>query len=54
LDGTTDWPAVLEALDATGYRGYLTFEYFRPFEHWPESLIYQTSDALDRMLGVKA
>jgi hexulose-6-phosphate isomerase len=53
LDGTTDWPAVLEALDKTGYRGYLTFEYFHPFAHYPEALIYQTSDALDRMLGRK-
>src|SRR5574341_2328029 len=23
LDGTTDWPAVMEALDQVGYRGYL-------------------------------
>jgi L-ribulose-5-phosphate 3-epimerase len=53
LDGTTDWPAVLEALDRTGYRGYLTFEYFNPWPHWPEALVYQTSDALDRMLGRK-
>jgi len=53
LDGTTDWPAVIEAFDRVGYRGYLTFEYFNPFPHWPESLIYQTSDALDRMLGRK-
>ena len=52
LDGTTNWPAVIEALDKVGYRGYLTFEYFNPFPHWPESLIYQTSDALDHMLGV--
>ena len=51
LDGTTDWPAVLEALDKVGYRGYLTFEYFNPFLHWPETLVYQTSDVLDRMLG---
>ncbi len=51
LDGTTNWPAVIEAFDAIGYRGYLTFEYFRPFQHWPEVLIYQTSQALDRMLG---
>ncbi len=35
-------------------RGYLTFEYFNPFPHWPESLVYQTSDALDRMLGRKS
>jgi hexulose-6-phosphate isomerase len=53
LDGTTNWPAVMEAFDAAGYRGYLTFEYFNPFPHWPESLVYQTSDALDRMLGRK-
>jgi hexulose-6-phosphate isomerase len=53
LDGTTNWPAVMEALDATGYRGYLTFEYFHPYPHYPEALIYQTSDSLDRLLGRK-
>ncbi len=51
LDGTTNWPAVLEAFDKTGYRGYLTFEYFHPYQHFPEALIYQTSDSLNRMLG---
>jgi L-ribulose-5-phosphate 3-epimerase len=54
LDGTTNWPAVLDALEAVGYRGYLTFEYFNPFPHYPEALVFQTSDALDRMLGRKA
>jgi hexulose-6-phosphate isomerase len=53
LDGTTNWPAVMEALDKVGYRGYLTFEYFHPYPHYPEALIYQTSDSLDRMLGKK-
>lgn len=53
LDGTVNWPAVMEALDRVGYRGYLTFEYFNPFAYWPEALIYQTSDAMDRMLGRK-
>ena len=51
LDGTTNWPAVMEALDTAGYRGYLTFEYFHPYLHYPEALVYQTSDSLDRMLG---
>ena len=51
LDGTTNWPAVMEALDQTEYRGYLTFEYFHPYPHYPEALIYQTSDSLNRMLG---
>lgn len=51
LDGTTNWPAVLESLDANRYRGYLTFEYFHPYPHYPEALIYQTNDSLDRILG---
>ena len=51
LDGTTNWPAVIEALDQAGYEGYLTFEYFHPYLHYPEALIYQTSDSLDRLLG---
>lgn len=50
LDGTTNWPAVMSALDDAQYRGYLTFEYFHPWLHHPEALIHQTSDALDRML----
>jgi hexulose-6-phosphate isomerase len=53
LDGTTNWPAVLEAFHQTGYQGYLTFEYFHPYPHFPEALIYQTGDSLDRMLGKK-
>ena len=53
LDGTTDWPAVIEAFDTSGYRGYLTFEYFHPYLHYPEALVYQTSDSLNRILGRK-
>lgn len=53
LDGTTNWPAVLEAFESTNYSGYLTFEYFHPYQHFPEALIYQTADSLDRMLGLK-
>lgn len=53
LDGTTNWPAVMEAFDTTGYKGYLTFEYFHPYQHHPEALIYQTADSLDRLLGIK-
>ncbi len=53
LDGTTNWPAVMDALEVAGYRGFLTFEYFHPYAHYPEALIYHTSDALDRILGRK-
>ena len=48
LDGTTNWPAVMEALDGIGYQDYLTFEYFHPFQHYPEALVYQTSDGSAR------
>jgi L-ribulose-5-phosphate 3-epimerase len=51
LDGTTNWPAVLDAFEKIGYEEYLTFEYFHPYLHHPEALIYQTADSLDRMLG---
>lgn len=54
LDGTTNWPAVLEAFAAIDYEGYLTFEYFHPYPHFPEALIYQTADSLNRMLGIQA
>lgn len=53
LDGTTNWPAVVEELERVGYEGYLTFEYFHPFQHYPQALIYQTSEALDWILGRK-
>ncbi|QDS89679.1 L-ribulose-5-phosphate 3-epimerase UlaE [Rosistilla ulvae] len=53
LDGTTNWPAVLAAFDQIGYDSYLTFEYFHPYQHFPEALVYQTADSLDRMLGIK-
>ena len=53
LDGTTNWPAVLAAFDDVGYDSFLTFEYFHPYPHYPEALVFQTSDSLDRMLGVK-
>ncbi len=53
LDGTTNWPAVLQAFADVGYDQYLTFEYFHPYQHYPEALIYQTADSLDRMLGIK-
>lgn len=54
LDGTTNWPAVMDAFQQIGYRDYVTFEYFHPYPHYPEALIYQTSDALNRMLGRNA
>ncbi len=35
------------------FGSYVTFEYFHPFLHYPEALVEQSSDALDRILGRK-
>ncbi len=51
LDGTTNWPAVMKAFEEIEYSGFLTFEYFHPYQHHPEALIYQTADSLARLLG---
>jgi len=51
LYGTTNWPAVMEALEAIGYDGYLTWELFHPSTHYPEGPIRYISDSLDRILG---
>jgi hexulose-6-phosphate isomerase len=53
LDGTTNWPAVMEAFDKTGYQGYLTYEIFSYNAYYPEPLIYHCSNAMDVMLGRK-
>jgi L-ribulose-5-phosphate 3-epimerase len=56
LDGTTNWPAVIEALDQIEFFHPLPrlldrmFEYFHPFQHFPEALIYHWK-ALARCLG---
>ncbi len=53
LDGTTNWPAVMEAFDKVNYQGYLTFEIFSYNAYYPEPLIYHCSHAMDAMLGRK-
>ena len=53
LDGTTNWPAVLNAFEEISYDDYLTFEYFHPYQHFPEALIYQTADPAPVIARVK-
>ena len=43
----------MQAFEDVGYENYLTFEYFHPYLHHPEALIYQTGDSMDRLLGIK-
>lgn len=53
LYGTTNWPAVMEALEAVGYDSWLTWELFHPAPHYPVGPIFYISDSLDRMMGRK-
>ena len=51
LEGDVDYPALMAALKAIGYNGYVTAEIF-PYGHalW-ESQIWTTSKAMDYILG---
>jgi L-ribulose-5-phosphate 3-epimerase len=54
LAGDVNWPAVISALRASGYDGWLTAEMIPPvpfYRHHPEILIHNTSRALDALLA---
>jgi len=51
LAGDVSWPAVRDALAATGYDGWLIAEVFPPYSFHPERLIYDTSVAIDAIFG---
>ena len=40
-----------EVFELAGCKGWLTVEHFKPWRYYPEALVYQASDALDRILG---
>ncbi|MCM8771817.1 MAG: sugar phosphate isomerase/epimerase [Candidatus Omnitrophica bacterium] len=52
LEGDVNWPEVIKALKEIGYDSYLTAE-VGPYRHYPETKIYNTSLAIDKILGRK-
>jgi hexulose-6-phosphate isomerase len=50
LYGDVDWAAVMQAFKAVGYTNYANAEVFPPKQH-PESLLFETSVAMDKILG---
>jgi hexulose-6-phosphate isomerase len=52
FEGDVDWPKVMKALRRVGYDGYLTVETIPAYRHCPESRVYESSIALDRMLNL--
>jgi L-ribulose-5-phosphate 3-epimerase len=55
LSGDVNWPAVMTALRASGYDGWVTAEMIPPvpfYRHCPEVLIHNTSRAMDAILAL--
>lgn len=53
LAGDVDYPAVMKALEAIGYDGWVSAEMIPNYKHYTETIIYNTSNAMDRILGRK-
>ena len=53
LAGDVNYPAVMEALKAIGYDGWVSAEMIPNYTHYTETIIYNTSNAMDRILGRK-
>ncbi|MBR5543570.1 MAG: sugar phosphate isomerase/epimerase [Oscillospiraceae bacterium] len=53
LSGDVDYPAVMTAFGKIGYDGWATAEMIPPYANYPETIIYNTSNAMDKILGRK-
>ena len=55
LSGDVNWPAVVRALRSIGYDSWLTAEMIPPipfYKHAPETLLFNTSRAMDAVLAL--
>ena len=53
LAGDVNWPAVMAQFKAIGYDGWVSAEMLPPYTHYPEAILYNTSYAMDKILGRK-
>lgn len=53
LAGEVNWTKVMEQLEKAGYDGWVSAEMLPPYTHYPETIIYNTSNAMDKILGRK-
>ncbi|GLX68630.1 sugar phosphate isomerase/epimerase family protein [Paenibacillus glycanilyticus] len=51
LAGDVDYPAVMAALEAINYNGYVIAEMIPPYNHHTKQIVYNTSAAMDAILG---
>lgn len=53
LSGNVDYVAVMDAFCKIGYDGWVTAEMIPPYAQYPETIIYNTSNAMDKILRRK-
>lgn len=53
LGGDVDYIAVMNAFKEVGYDGWATAEMLPPYKLFPETILYNTSNAMNKILGVK-
>jgi len=53
LSGEVNWPAVMEQFAKIGYDGWVTAEMLPPYTYYPETILYNTSNAMDKIIGRK-
>ena len=53
LAGDVDYIDVKKSLDAIGYDNWVTAEMLPPYAQYPETILYNTSNSMDKILGRK-
>ena len=53
LAGDVDYKGVMAEFSKIGYDGWATAEMIPPYTQYPETIIYNTSNAMDKILGRK-
>ena len=53
LAGDINYPEVMKALAEVGYDGWVTAEMIPNYKYYTETIIYNTSNSMDRILGRK-
>lgn len=53
LAGEVNYPAVMAQLESVGYDNWVTAEMLPPYTHYPETILYNTSNSMDKILGRK-
>ena len=51
LSGDVNWPKVMEQFENIGYDNWVTAEMLPPYTYYPETIVYNTSNAMDKIIG---